>query len=117
MLVFIVDDEVAIVELLAELLIDEGYQVQTAHDGRKALSLLQSGLQATVIISDIMMPGIDGWALYRALRTDPAYHTTGIILMSAGHQPPTDLEDTRALFISKPFSVSEILAAIKCVTA
>ena len=70
MLVLIVDDEVAIVELLAELLTDEGYQVQTAFDGRSALALLQAGLEPAVVITDIMMPGLDGWALYRAIRTE-----------------------------------------------
>ena len=113
MLVLIVDDEVAIVELLAELLSDEGYEVQTAYDGRSALSLLRSGLQPTVMITDIMMPGLDGWALYRAVREELPYRNCGVVLMSAGRGQPTGLSDPRATFINKPFSVYEILDAIE----
>ncbi len=113
MLVLIVDDEVAIVELLAELLTDEGYQVHTAYDGRSALSLLRTGLQPTVVISDIMMPGLDGWALYHALRDDRSLHNVGVVLMSAGRARPTELVDPRATFVTKPFSVYEMLDAIE----
>ncbi len=112
MLVLIVDDEVAIVDLLAELLTDEGYHVQTAYDGRSALSLLRNGLRPTVIISDIMMPGLDGWALYQAVRGDMGLHNLGIILMSAGRARPVELSDNRAAFINKPFSVYDILDAL-----
>ena len=116
MQVLVVDDEVAIVELLAELLMDEGYQVHTAYDGRSALTVLQSEPYVAVVISDIMMPGIDGWALYHALRADPNRSSTGIVLMSAGHVPPADLHDERAIFIGKPFSVADILNAIEHVS-
>jgi CheY-like chemotaxis protein len=112
MLVLVVDDEVAIVELLAELLSDEGFQVQTAYDGRSALALLRSGLKPHVVITDIMMPGIDGWALYHVLRTEILGDAVGVILMSAGRGRPAGLADPRAAFISKPFSVYDMLDAL-----
>ena len=113
MLVLVVDDEVAIVELLAELLTDEGYQVQAVYDGRSALSLLHTGLRPRVVITDIMMPGLDGWALYRALRHDLPLEEVGVILMSAGFKRPAEFKDPRATFITKPFSVYEMLDAIE----
>jgi CheY-like chemotaxis protein len=113
MLVLVVDDEVAIVELLAELLSDEGYQVQTAYDGRSALSLLRAGLKPRVLITDIMMPGLDGWALYDAVRAEMRAGEIGIILMSAGRSRPANLADARATFVTKPFSVYDILDAIR----
>lgn len=112
MLILIVDDEVAIVELLAELLTDEGYEVQTAYDGRSALSLLHNGLQPSVVITDIMMPGLDGWAFYRALREVSAFRETGVVLMSAGRARPTELPDQQVTFIAKPFNVFDMLDAI-----
>jgi two-component system, OmpR family, alkaline phosphatase synthesis response regulator PhoP len=112
MQVLIVDDEVAIVELLAELLTDEGYEVHTAHDGRNALALLRNGLQPSVIITDVMMPGLDGWALYGAIREIPTFRATGVVLMSAGRARPSELPDPRATFIAKPFNVFDILDAI-----
>ncbi len=113
MLVLVVDDEVAIVELLAELLSDEGYQVQTAYDGRSALSLLRTGLKPRVVITDIMMPGLDGWALYHALRAELPLADVGVILMSAGRGRPTAFSDPRATFVTKPFSVYDMLDAIE----
>ena len=117
MLVLIVDDEVAIVDLLAELLTDEGYHVQSAYDGRSALSLLRNGLRPTVMISDIMMPGLDGWALYQAVREELGLHSIGIILMSAGRARPVDFDDPRATFINKPFSVYDMLDAMTHITS
>lgn len=117
MLVLVVDDEVAIVELLAELLNDEGYQVQTAYDGRSALSLLRAGLKPRVLISDIMMPGLDGWALYDAVRNELSADNIGVILMSAGRGRPANLSDPRATFVTKPFSVFDMLDAIERVGA
>lgn len=91
MLILVIDDEVAIVELLAELLSDEGHQVQTTYDGRSALTLLHNGLRPQVIISDTMMPGMD--ELYRALRSDPELANIRVIWMSAGRSLPDDLDD------------------------
>ena len=116
MLILVVDDEVAIVELLAELMSDEGYQVQTAYDGRSALSLLHTGLKPQVVITDIMMPGLDGWELYHALRKELPLDDVGVILMSAGRSRPTDLADPRAAFVNKPFSVLEMLDALERVS-
>jgi len=113
MLILVVDDEVAIVELLSELLSDEGYEVQTAYDGRSALSLLRTGLKPRVVITDVMMPGLDGWGLYRAVRAELPREDVGIILMSAGRAGPTDLADPRATFVNKPFSVYDVLNAIE----
>jgi CheY-like chemotaxis protein len=112
MLVLVVDDEVAIVELLAELLTDEGYEVQTAFDGRNALALLRSGLRPEVVITDIMMPGLDGWALYDAIRGQLGMMTTGVVLMSAGRANTRVLEDPQVTFIAKPFNVFDMLEAI-----
>jgi CheY-like chemotaxis protein len=113
MLILVVDDEVAIVELLAELLNDEGYQVQATYDGRSALSLLRTGLKPQVVITDIMMPGLDGWGLYHALRSELPLQDVGVVLMSAGRSRPTQLSDPRATFVTKPFSVFDMLDAIE----
>jgi CheY-like chemotaxis protein len=120
MLVLVVDDEVAIVELLAELLTDEGYDVHTAFDGRNALTLLRSGLRPMVIITDIMMPGLDGWGLYSAIRDELELREPGIVLMSAGRPDPRSagranpkhLPDARVTFVAKPFNVFDMLEAI-----
>ena len=79
MLILVIDDEPAIVELLAELLSDEGHDVKTAIDGRRALRLLHDGLRPQLIMCDTMMPGRD--VLDHALRSDPELANIPIIWM------------------------------------
>ena len=90
MLILVIDDEVAIVELLAELLSDEGHHVRTAYDGRRALTLLHNGLRPQVIMADPMMPGRD--VLDRGLRSDPQLASIRVIWMRAGRRLPDDLD-------------------------
>lgn len=113
MMVLVVDDESAIVQLLAEILLDADYDVRTAHDGRAALSLLRAGLIPHVLITDIMMPGLDGWGLYAALRNELQLANVGVILMSAGRMRPPNLNDPATTFIAKPFNVTDILDALE----
>ena len=59
--VLIIDDDSGSREALAELLVNEGYEVATAEDGAGALAYLRTGARPRVILLDLMMPGIDGW--------------------------------------------------------
>ena len=59
-LILVVDDESSIVEMLSEVLEEEGYEVITANNGLEGLNLLQSARPA-VVMSDVMMPVLDGW--------------------------------------------------------
>ncbi|GAC1360250.1 MAG: response regulator [Herpetosiphon sp.] len=109
MLALVVDDEAAIVALLADLLIQEGHHVVTAVDGRAALCKLQNGLRPQLVISDIMMPHLDGLALYMAMRNELQLGEVGVILMSAGRSTPAFKNDRAARFLAKPFNVDEVL--------
>ncbi|MEE8585461.1 MAG: response regulator [Acidobacteriota bacterium] len=68
--VLVVDDEPDLLELMSICLEEEGFQVQTAADGRQALECLKSN-QYDVIVSDIRMPGMDGMQLYQRMASDP----------------------------------------------
>lgn len=65
--VLLADDDHAVRELLARVLLGAGYQVDTASDGEQALALVRHN-QYDVIVTDIMMPNLDGLALLRAVR-------------------------------------------------
>lgn len=106
MQVLVVDDEIAIVDLVADVLIEEGYTVTTAYDGLGARQLLRGGLRPDVIITDVMMPGLDGWELYKVIRHELGQQI-GVIVMSAGKQ--IDLTDPRTRFMPKPFGVADLL--------
>ncbi len=111
MQVLVVDDEIAIVNLLAEVLGDEGYQVQKAHDGRSALAMLRAGMRPHIVVTDVMMPNLDGLGLYHAIRTEFPDAQIGIVLVSAGKK--VRLDDPLALFVAKPFGVIDIIDAVE----
>jgi len=66
--VLLVDDEAMVREVIAEHLEDAGYDVLTAANGTDALDLLGSGETADILVTDLSMPGMDGFALIRAVR-------------------------------------------------
>ena len=108
--ILVVDDEAAIVELLQAVLDDEGYQVVTAGDGREALASLAAH-RVALVLSDVMMPRLDGRELARAMRADPAHRAIPLILLSAAS--PAIAQDTpHAAFVSKPFDLDALLATV-----
>jgi two-component system response regulator MprA len=78
--ILVVDDEPAILDALAAALEDEEYAVRSASNGQAALTM-QSSAPADLIVSDVMMPHLDGHSLVRALRARG--DRTPVILMSA----------------------------------
>ena len=104
--ILIVDDDPAIVQVLQEILDDEGFEVRSTLDGREALSEIQR-MHPDVVLSDIMMPSLDGVALTRKLREqgDP----TPVVLMSAVFAG-VDLPGVR--FIAKPFDVDHLIHVV-----
>ena len=70
-LVLVIDDEEAARDLLARTLAREGFAVRSARTGEEGVALAQS-LRPAVITLDVMMPGVDGWAVLRQLKSHPA---------------------------------------------
>lgn len=108
--VLVVDDEIAIVDLVADMLEEEGHDVARAHDGRSALALLRSGLRPHVVVTDVMMPNIDGLVLYETIRSELGADI-GVLLMSAGRQ--IEVDDAHAAFLPKPFGISDLLSSVE----
>ena len=109
--ILIVEDEYAIAELLRDTLIEEGYTVLVRADGQAALATLEQ--QAVdLIISDVMMPRMDGRALVQAVRADERFQHLPIILMSAGRGRLDPQIDGYDAFITKPFKLYPLLATV-----
>ncbi|HEY8518350.1 MAG TPA: response regulator [Candidatus Binatia bacterium] len=83
--ILLVDDNAEILEILSLLLENEGYEVATARDGVEALRCLHDGLHPGLIILDLAMPGMDGWAFRRAQMDDPELRDIPTVIYSAGH--------------------------------
>ena len=109
--VLIVDDEFGLAELLSEMLGDCGYEVTLAINGRLALSIMQER-GVDLVISDLMMPVMDGAELAAALRSSEAFSRIPIILMTS---LPTAVPANSGLFtivLRKPFTPAALLRAM-----
>ncbi|HEY8598275.1 MAG TPA: response regulator [Thermomicrobiales bacterium] len=107
--VLVVEDDVAIRDLLIDVLADEGYTVRSAGDGEEALAILDDW-QPALIILDQLMPRMDGAAFRAAQQARPAIATIPTILLSATRNLS---EQARSLdiasTIAKPFNLDELL--------
>lgn len=104
--ILVVDDESPILELLRDVLEDEGHTVLAAHNGRVAFETARQA-RPDLVLSDVMMPVLDGVALSRMLRDEPATRGMVVILMSAAHPP--DLGAAGAVaFLGKPFAIEQV---------
>jgi two-component system alkaline phosphatase synthesis response regulator PhoP len=113
--ILVVDDEKHIGELVSYALQKEGYQVLTAQDGNRALELVQSEQPALVVL-DIMLPGVDGLTICRLMRQNERTRDIPVIMLSARGQEidrVLGLELGADDYITKPFSVRELVARVK----
>ena len=109
--ILIVDDEQPLRELLAEVLESDGHRVLVAGNGREALALIV-GDPPDLVVSDVMMPLLNGVKLYRHLKAEPTTATVPVILMSS--VGPTVAAGAGAdAFIRKPFDLDEIEAVVR----
>lgn len=118
--ILIVDDNQELRELLGEVLAEYGYQAETAANGAEMYKALSKGKGAfSLILLDIMMPGEDGLALCRALRTPgAAYSAIPIIFLTAlkdNADTVVGLEIGADDYLSKPFQTRELIARIRAV--
>jgi DNA-binding response OmpR family regulator len=111
--ILIVDDEPAIRMLLAGLLSHEGYHVQTADSGSAAMEICVNQ-EFDLVITDIVMPGMDGHSLARWLAVK--HPSTRIAVMSGfdpGCQGGCPYLPQRCKFLAKPFSPGEMLEFVR----
>jgi DNA-binding response OmpR family regulator len=113
--ILVIDDEPEMVMGLRDNLHYEGYEVLTARDGQEGLAKALKELPDLIIL-DIMMPGINGWDVCRELRKKDI-RIPIIMLTARGQEADTvlGLELGADDYVSKPFSVRELLARVRAV--
>jgi PAS domain S-box-containing protein len=111
--VLLAEDNADMREYLQRLL-EERFNVVAVHDGQEALEYLQHA-KVDLVLSDIMMPRLDGYALLRAVRDDPTLRDVPVVLLSAraGEDAQVEGLDVGADdYLVKPFSSRELLARV-----
>ena len=112
--VLIVEDDHNIAELLQMYLEKEGYAVTTAHDGGQGLAKFRA-IDPDLVLLDVMMPVMDGWAVCKAIRADSQ---KPIIMLTAKGETNDKVSGLKAGaddYITKPFEMKEVLARIEAV--
>ncbi len=113
--ILVADDNADMRDYLARLLGAAGHRVQTVNDGQDALEAAHAALP-DLIISDVMMPRLDGLRLVAALREDPRTAGTPVLLLSARAGEEASIEGLDAGaddYLVKPFSAAELLARVR----
>jgi CheY-like chemotaxis protein len=115
MSILIVDDEPQIRALLADILTEEGYTVDTATNGQDAINYLQTtGVPPCMIVLDLMMPIMDGWQFRAIQQHDPTLAQIPVVVISARPdlvRAATSLGVTEVL--SKPIDLDSLLTTVE----
>ncbi len=112
--VLVVDDTPANVSLMLDALTEAGYELLVAENGRSALQLLEHN-QPDLILLDLIMPGLDGFATCERLKKHPDWREIPVLIMTARDEPE---EKVRAFncgavdYITKPVYPPEVLARV-----
>ncbi len=110
----VVDDEPNLLRAVAACLKAGGYDVSTARSGREALVQLAEAVP-DLVVSDVRMPGMDGYQLMRQLRGAPRTALVPIVFLTAKDETADRIEGFRAgvdAYLTKPFEPDELIAVV-----
>ena len=108
--VLVVDDEAEMVELVSMLLDDGELNVLTAHDGLEALEIVRQE-HPGLVLTDVMMPRLDGRQVCMRIREDPATSDIGVILMTAARGLDLSGCDAHHV-IGNPFDIDTVVGTV-----
>jgi DNA-binding response OmpR family regulator len=111
--IFIIDDDLGLQTVLGLTLKDAGYEVASAADGQEGIEQL-SEVRPDLVLSDVMMPYVDGVQVFEALKERLRDDGIPIVIMTALSRKPwfADLEAEGAVILQKPFEIDRLLAII-----
>lgn len=114
--VLIVDDDVRNVFALAATLEDKGMEIVVARNGQEALPILESQADISVILMDIMMPGMDGYETIRQIRSQVRFRKLPIIALTAKAMKGDKakcIEAGASDYLAKPFDANKLLSLLR----
>jgi two-component system phosphate regulon response regulator PhoB len=111
--ILVIEDEYDLISSLGMVLTMEEYQVRRAFNGKEALELLKTAPEPDLIISDLMMPIMNGYEFLKTFRANVANKNIPVILVSAAALDETRLEPKSFnLFVRKPYDLELLLDAV-----
>lgn len=113
--ILVVDDSSSVRLFIKAGLMEEGFMVETADNGREALEILP-GFKPDLVITDLMMPEMDGAEFCRAMKQDDAHKATPIIVMSSLSDKPVMrrlIREGASTFLVKPFTIPQLSIVIE----
>jgi CheY-like chemotaxis protein len=113
--ILVVDDDDQMRQFWTDVLMEQGYTVLTADNGATALELIDQQTP-TLIIADILMPGIDGIELCLSLRKLDTTASIPIVVCSATQEAAIQNECSYTAFFTKPFNLNQLLNVVASYT-
>ncbi|MGS2616192.1 ATP-binding protein [Micromonospora sp. LZ34] len=113
--ILVADDNSDMRAYLTRLLAGQGWRVQTVGDGRQALATIRRD-PPDLVLTDVMMPDVDGFELVRRLREQPATRTLPVVMLSAragGDAGAAGLDLGADDYVVKPFAAADLIARIR----
>ena len=113
--ILIVEDSPTQAELLRGSLVDVGFMAATAPDGETAITFLESG-EFDLVITDVMMPGIDGYELCRRIKSHPTWGQLPVILLTSLTDPldiVSGIECGADNFLTKPYNADDLIGRVR----
>jgi two-component system OmpR family response regulator len=113
--VLVVDDEASITQLVSTVLRYEGFEVETAADGREAVRMVQS-FRPDLIVLDVMLPDVDGFEVYRNLPGGP--QRPPVLFLTARDTAEDRIQGLTIGaddFVGKPFSLEELVLRVRAI--
>lgn len=101
--------------LITRVLEKDGYRVQTATNGEAGLALASARPKPNLIISDIMMPDMDGLEMVRRIKDDPNTKPTPVVFLTAKQTPKDVIAGIQAgarYYLTKPFKMNELITKV-----
>ncbi|MGB3207727.1 MAG: response regulator, partial [Crinalium sp.] len=111
----LIDDDPNLILLVQDYLVFKGYEVITAENGREALEVLDKEIP-DMIICDVMMPEMDGYALVENIRQDPRTSWIPVLFLSAKGQSQDRVKGLSTgadVYMVKPFEPDELVAQVE----
>jgi CheY-like chemotaxis protein len=110
--VLLIDDEETSHEELNAYLRGTSYRLLHAYNGQQGLAMLREQ-RPDLVLLDIIMPGVDGWAILNEIKADPQLHDTPIVILTKSSGEDLALALGASAFVSKPVDTAQLLDVIK----